>query len=367
MVSRNFKVIVSAGGTGGHIVPALSVCRELIKQHAEVYYIGNQKSMEFDLVSKESGIKEFYGIDVQKLYRSLTIRHLLFPLKLIKSIYLCIKYMRKVKPDVFIGFGGFVSGAPAIAAFILKIPVCLQEQNCNPGITNKITGFFADRIFLAYNESFKHFNPKKCIHSGNPFNEIVNSKKDFIAKEYSLHTDKKKLLVLGGSQGSLFINNLIIDNLDYFQERNIDILWQTGRMHIEQIKRKLNKLNVLNGVYVFDFTSELNLFYQNCDFVISRGGALSLSEIESFKLPSFIIPLPSAAVNEQYYNALSMQNRGLGMVFEQKERANFTDRFGLFLKRYKNMHEELQKNKSIHVEAAKTITQVLVNEYRGRS
>lgn len=363
---KKIKVLVSAGGTGGHIIPAVSVCNELIKRDIDVYYIGNKNSMEADLICKVKGIKEFYGINVQKLYRSYTIKHFLFPFKLLSSILSCINYIKIIKPDAFIGFGGFVSGAPAIASYLSNVPVYLQEQNCNPGITNKITGFFAKKVFLAYKESFKFFKKTKCIYSGNPVNISHSLEESFDYEKYNLSYQNKKLLVLGGSQGSLFINNLILENMDYFINKNIDIIWQTGKNHLSMVKQELIKLGVNRGVFAFDFSSELNKFYHNSDFVISRGGALSLAEVEIYRLPAFVIPLPSAAVNEQYYNALSMEKRNLGVLFEQKDKQSFQDRFDQFLGKCKGMYPNKKVEDVIHLKAAKIIVDELISDMSGR-
>lgn len=371
---KSIKIAVSAGGTGGHIVPALSVCKELINNNIEVYYIGNKNSMESDLVKRVPEIKEFYAINVQRLYRRITIKHFLFPVRLLISIYQCFRYLKKIKPDAFIGFGGFVSGAPAFASMILGVPVYLQEQNCNPGITNKITGYFSKKVFLAYRESFKYFSLAKCIHSGNPIEVKESVKHTLNYEDFNLNQNTKKLLVVGGSQGSLFINNIILENLEWLNQNNIEVIWQTGSAHLNTIQNDLTskfyldnkKQYMKKGVYVFDFSDRLNVFYANSDFILCRGGALTLAEAEVYKLPAFIIPLPSAAVNEQYYNACSVQKRKLGVMFEQKDKSQFQDKFIRFVSESEQMYSEKSKHEDvIHLKAAKIIVNTLLKDIKG--
>jgi len=389
------KILVSAGGTGGHIIPALAVCKKLLAKKIDVSYIGNENSMEYDIVLKFNSqlLKDndtkgihFYPINTQKIYRKLTLKHVLFPLKLMISIVKCIIYIKKIAPDVFIGFGGFVAGAPAMAAWLCRCPVHLHEQNCRPGLTNRWTGKFAKSVFLAYDESVKYFKKTTTHITGNPIlidESFVTKQKDetlFLSKKQS-----KTLFVLGGSQGSLYINNLIIENLEWFYQNNIDLIWQTGKKHLDNITTELtrrkyefklmeqaseanaqdkNKRCLTLGsqeIFLFDFTYDINLLYKTSDYIITRGGALSLSEIETYKIPSFIIPLSTAAVNEQYHNALNMQKRNMGMMFEEKEKSLFITKFQEFLKKAPRMY--LNTSNSLHYSATENIVDILLTTY----
>ena len=353
----NKKIVVSAGGTGGHIIPALSVSLQLLKHGGEVSYIGNADSLEAEIISKH-GIP-FYAIKVQKIYRALTLRHFLFPFILIKSIFQCVKYLKQIKPDAFIGFGGYVSGPPAIAAWLLRIPVHLQEQNCRPGLTNIWTGKFASKVFIAHEESQKYFKGKKAILTGNPILDNANTGDVVPHKniDWQCLYGGRLLLILGGSQGSLFINNLVLDNLDALLAKGFKIVWQTGKKHLETIAEKVkNYPNVLT----FDFTDQLHLLYQNADYVISRGGALCLAEIDVYRLPAFIIPLSTAAVNEQYHNAIAMQNANKALVMTEKEKDIFIDKFDDFLNKAKDMYTD--DKPALHKTAAEKIAFILLEK-----
>ncbi|MCL2063666.1 MAG: undecaprenyldiphospho-muramoylpentapeptide beta-N-acetylglucosaminyltransferase [Candidatus Cloacimonetes bacterium] len=377
------KIMVSAGGTGGHIIPALSVCKALINKGAEVYYIGNENSMEYEIINKNN--IPFLTIDVQKLYRSLTFKHLLFPYKLLKSIIKSIKYFNKIKPDAFIGFGGFVAGPPAVAAWLCRCPIYLQEQNCKPGLTNKWTAKFAKGVFLAFEEGKKYFKGINTFITGNPVSIQNNTFPiDSDNKETIDDSSRKKLLILGGSQGSLYINNLILENLEWFQKNNIDLLWQTGKKHLETVNEALNNkkyilkninevpkqnifcdfqsvyINDCQKIYTFDFTNEIHQIYRNSDFIISRGGALTLSEIEIHRIPVFVVPLSTAAVNEQFYNALSIEKRNMGTMFEEKNKNLFPEKFEEFTKKALFMYQN--NTQSIHLSAAENIVKILLEE-----
>ncbi|MCL1827694.1 MAG: UDP-N-acetylglucosamine--N-acetylmuramyl-(pentapeptide) pyrophosphoryl-undecaprenol N-acetylglucosamine transferase [Candidatus Cloacimonetes bacterium] len=357
------KIIVSAGGTGGHIIPALNISKSLLKRGISVCYIGNKDSMEQTIIEK-NGIS-FFAIDVQKLYRAWTMKHFLFPYKLLKAINQCTAYIYEQKPDAFIGFGGFVSGAPALAAKKLKIPVYLQEQNAKPGITNYFTGKFADTAFLAYPESVRYFKKCTSIITGNPINiDMANNLRDGNVRmpdRASVHSQgNKRVLILGGSQGSMFINKLILKNIELFESEKIDIVWQTGRSHLQNIDSELKKMEVKPQISIttFDFTDKIEDMYTTVDYVIARSGAMSLAEIESYRLPVFMIPLVTAAVNEQYHNAIWMQNKEFGMMFEQKDQELFPTRFKDFMAKASQMHQS--KEPSRHLSATETIVDTLI-------
>ena len=361
-----YNIVVSAGGTGGHIIPALNVSKELIKRGISVCFIGNKDSMEESIITKNNIV--FYAINVQKIYRSFTIKHIFFPYKFLNSFMKCKKYLAAIKPKAFIGFGGFVSGAPALAANSLGIPVYLQEQNVRPGITNVITGRLARTAFLAYPESCKYFKKCKIILSGNPINkrQATNLNEESVRmKETSSGQSQgnRKLFILGGSQGSLFINELIINNLDLFNINKIDLIWQTGVSHISNINLKLADLkqNLSINITTFDFIDHINDIYNSVDYVIARGGAMSLSEIESFRLPVFIIPIESRFKNEQYYNAKNMVQKNYGFMFQQKEKKDFKTKFKAFIENADGMYTSSEQ--SLHLSARTTIVDAIFKDF----
>lgn len=207
------KILIAAGGTGGHIKPALSIAKFLQTKGYEILYIGNKSSMEENLV-QEAGLN-FRSINVQKLYRYFTLKHLMFPFKLAKSIYDSCRIIKEFKPDVFLGTGGFVMGPVAIASIIKKIPIFLQEQNSFPGITTRIIGKFSLKIFLGNENAKKYLRSNNTKFTGNPVNEeILKSVEEIDFEQYGLKEDSFKVFLFGGSQGSLALNKIFISIID---------------------------------------------------------------------------------------------------------------------------------------------------------
>jgi len=353
------RIIVSAGGTGGHIIPALNVSLELLRRGVDVHFIGNNNSMEYDIITKNN--IPFHPIDVQKLYRNLTWKHIFFPFKLIKSVLVARRYFKELRPDAFIGFGGFVSGAPAIAAYTCRCPLFIQEQNCRPGITNRFTGKFATAVFAASEASKVYFKGCEVMVTGNPVrveDKVANA--TFGSTESRPLQDmvvyNKRLLVLGGSQGSLFINNLVLKHLDLFSDQNINLIWQTGKRHIDTINEKIKDRQ---NITTFDFTDKMQEYYAMADLVICRGGALTLAELDIYRVPALVIPLSTAAVNEQYHNAVNMASQNKCEVLEEKDAEQFAKRFIEFVNKAQGMYAG--KTESIHLTAIQSIVDFIVS------
>ena len=302
--------VLAAGGTGGHIIPAIAIGNELKKLGVEIIFIGNKNGME----KKLAGDFNFKGIDVQKLYRKLTYKHLFFPYKFIKSIYNSYKIISKFKPDFFLGTGGFVSGPVGLAAKLYKLPIFIQEQNSYPGITNKFLGKYAEFIFLAYNNAKPYFPDNKIIFSGNPVNPTVFDTSEIDYSDYGLKKESFKIFLLGGSQGSRFLNKNLYPIIDKLLEEKIEIIWQTGRLDIERYKNLTKE-----GLYIFDFTKEMGKIYNSVNLVIGRAGAITLEEIKTKKIPSILVPLSIAAGNHQYFNALENFNKGFCEIIKEKD------------------------------------------------
>ncbi len=308
------KIIVAAGGTGGHILPALAITEELQKLGCEILYIGNKNSME-ERLTKSLNIS-FAQIDVQKLYRSFTFAHIKFPYKLLSSVIGSIHLFRKFKPDAFVGTGGFVSGPVGLVAIFTGTPIFWQEQNSLPGITTRFISRFAKRIFIAYNGALNYLPKEKCLLVGNPIHPSILIEKDKLdARKYSLAEGNKTLLILGGSQGSTAINNIIMQIINQLSLNKINLLWQCGKRDYDSLHSKISNLP---GIYLFPFSHEMGKIYNSADMAIARAGALTLAELEMKKVPAILIPLPTSAGNHQVFNALEQEEKGIAKVIEQK-------------------------------------------------
>ncbi len=306
------KFIISAGGTGGHIMPAISIAEELKKRGHEILFIGNQNSMEEQIVKKK-GI-EFEAINVQKLYRKITLKHILFPFKLFNSISKVKKIYKRFKPNAYIGCGGFVSGPSGFVARGKKVPYYLQEQNSYPGLTTRALEASAKKIFIGQKDAKNYLKNNNIIYSGNPLNKnLVNSTKIADMSEYSFDQGKKTIFLIGGSQGSQFLNNILNKSLDKILEK-YNVIWQLGVNNVAEFT-EIHKGK--KGLFMFGFSYEIDALYNIADIAICRSGAITIAELEAKKIPAILIPLPTAAENHQYKNALEQSAKNIAIILEQ--------------------------------------------------
>jgi len=308
------KILFGAGGTGGHIIPALAIAHELAFRGWEIAFIGNKNSMEQSIVEKHG--YAFTPIHVQKIYRRFTLRHIMFPFLFVASISKSLSCVRRYHPDAILCTGGYVSGPVAIAAKLLNYIIYFQDGNSFPGLTTRLMSGAAKHIFIASDAARRHLKSADCILTGNPLLKYEPLDKTGIDwNSLNLHKNTIKLFIIGGSQGSSIINKVIGDCVPELLEQGIELIWQTGKAHLQDISEKYSDKP---GLHMFGFTDRMSEFYQMADLAIARAGALSIAELEEHRVPTIFIPLPSAAENHQYKNAITQQQKGLGTVLEQK-------------------------------------------------
>lgn len=318
------RFILSGGGTGGHIYPAIAIANELKKRfpEAEFLFVGAKDKMEMQKVPQAGyAIK---GLWIAGLQRKLTLQNALFPLKLLSSLWESRKILKSFKPDVVIGTGGFASGPLLNVANSLNIPTLIQEQNSYPGITNKLLSKKASTICVAYENLERFFPKEKMILTGNPVRQDlidVSSKRDEAITYFRLNPNKKTILVLGGSLGARRINQLIEKELDHLLAQQVQIIWQCGKLYLDDY----SKYNTTQ-VQVVAFIERMDLVYAAADVVISRAGASSVSELCIVGKPVIFIPSPNVAEDHQTKNAQAIvDKKGAIMI---KESA-LEDEFGL--------------------------------------
>jgi UDP-N-acetylglucosamine--N-acetylmuramyl-(pentapeptide) pyrophosphoryl-undecaprenol N-acetylglucosamine transferase len=311
------RFIISGGGTGGHIYPAIAIANELKSRYpeAEFLFVGAKDKMEMQKVPQEGyAIK---GLWIAGIQRKLTLDNAMFPLKLTSSLLNSFKIIKNFKPDVVIGTGGFASGAVLKVASMLGIPTVIQEQNSYPGITNKLLAKKANKICVAY-ENLERFFPKdKMILTGNPVRQdLINeaSKSEAVAY-FKLDANKKTLLVLGGSLGARRINQLIEKELDFLLSQNIQIIWQCGKLYLNDY----SKYNEKDNVQVVAFIDRMDLVYAAADVVISRSGASSVSELCIVGKPTIFIPSPNVAEDHQTKNAKAISDKNGAILIKESE------------------------------------------------
>ncbi|MDD4148112.1 MAG: undecaprenyldiphospho-muramoylpentapeptide beta-N-acetylglucosaminyltransferase [Candidatus Cloacimonetes bacterium] len=302
-----------AGGTGGHIVPAIALARELKSRGHECIFIGNASSMEERLAQKHS--LSFFPIKVQKLYRSLNPDNLLFPYYLAGSILKSRRILKDEHIDGVITTGGFVSGPVAIAAISHKVPCFLHESNSYPGLSTRYLSRYLHRTYISFEQSRPYLPKAKLKNFGIPILESVRDT-GFSLTTLGLKDDRPTILISGGSQGSLAINSVVSSVVGELLSSGWQILWQTGSLTYKQFYKQHNGKE---GLYIFDFNSELSNMMKKVNLAITRAGAMTIAELEAAALPAILIPLPTAAENHQYYNALAQKNKGVAELLVQSE------------------------------------------------
>lgn len=320
--SKQPRLIVSGGGTGGHIFPAIAIADAFKRRHpdAEILFVGAKGRMEMERVPKAGYPIE--GLWISGFKRELSLDNLSFPFKLISSLCKARRILKRFKPDAVVGVGGFASGPTMRKATSLGIPVIIQEQNSFPGVTNKIVAPKAARICVAYENMDRWFPKDKIVITGNPLrNNIISSdgNKSDAVKSFGLDPEKPVILLVGGSQGALGINKGISARLQMFKDNDFQMIWQTGRFYIEQATREIEALGLADRVKPTVFIEKMDMAYAAADVVISRAGAMSISELSLVRKPVVFVPLPTAAEDHQTKNAQSLVNADAAIMVKNSE------------------------------------------------
>ena len=359
-MKQSINILVSGGGTGGHIYPAIAIANEIKARYpdANFLFVGAKDKMEMEKVPQAG--YEIKGLWISGIQRKLTLKNLMFPIKLIDSLLKAGRIIRQFKPDVAIGTGGFASGPTLMAAHRRKIPTLIQEQNSFPGITNKHLGKKANIICVAYDNLERFFPSGKIVKTGNPVRADLLSihKKEKIeaARElFDLKKKRKTVLVLGGSLGARRINELIEDNLTFFKDQKVQLIWQCGKLYYEEYK----KYNEEKRVQVHAFINQMDLAYAGADVIISRAGASSVSELCIVGKPTIFIPSPNVAEDHQTKNAKSIADKHAAILLRESELDTFPILFESLIKD-KGKQENLSEN--IKELALPNATNQIVNE-----
>jgi UDP-N-acetylglucosamine--N-acetylmuramyl-(pentapeptide) pyrophosphoryl-undecaprenol N-acetylglucosamine transferase len=319
------RVIISGGGTGGHIYPAIAIASALkeIDPKIEFLFVGAEGKMEMEKVPK-AGFK-IIGLPIVGINRAHPLKNLLFPLKLSRSLWKAFQILADFKPDVAIGVGGYASGPMLLAAWVKGVPFYIQEQNSYAGITNKALSSKAKHIFVAYPGMEKFFKKEQITLSGNPVRKDlidISDKKATASNFFGLASNKPTILVIGGSQGARSINQAILHGLETLANADVQIVWQTGVSFEADAKAACEKHPKLN-CYVSAFIYEMDLAYAMADLVVSRAGALSVSEICLAGKPSILVPFPNAAEDHQTENAKSLvQENAAILILDAQAKEN---------------------------------------------
>ena len=338
----NYKFILSGGGTGGHIYPAISIANELKVRYpnAEFLFVGAKDRMEMEKVPQAG--YEIEGLWISGIQRSMSLKNLVFPFKLIDSLLKARKIVQRFKPTMVIGTGGYASAPLVRVASNMGVKSVIQEQNSFPGIANKFLAAKVEKVFVAYDGLERFFPKEKIIKTGNPVRQDIleiESKKSVANEFFNLNPEKKTLLVLGGSLGARAINKLIEKELNFFKENNVQVIWQCGKLYYDDYKKYNN-----DDIKVHAFLNKMDLAYAAADIIISRAGAGSISELCVVGKPVIFIPSPNVAENHQTKNAKALSGRNAAVLVRE---INFESRFEkefLILLTSKQRQNELSRN-----------------------
>ncbi|WP_299396415.1 undecaprenyldiphospho-muramoylpentapeptide beta-N-acetylglucosaminyltransferase [uncultured Gelidibacter sp.] len=324
---KPYHIILSGGGTGGHIYPAIAIANELKSRFpdAKFLFVGASDRMEMEKVPQAG--YEIEGLWISGIQRKLTLKNLAFPAKLVVSLMRARKIVKTFKPDVAIGTGGFASGPLLQIAVSKGIPSLIQEQNSFPGITNKLLGKKVDKICVAYDGLERFFPKEKLIKTGNPIRQDllqIDSKVIEGKEAFKQNHGKYTLLVLGGSLGARRINQLIEKELEFFQTQNVQVIWQCGKLYYDTYK----KYDSYDNVQVHAFLNTMDMAYAAADFIISRAGASSVSELCVVGKPVIFIPSPNVAEDHQTKNAMAVVNKDAALLIKEADlEVDFENKF----------------------------------------
>ncbi|MFL5763490.1 MAG: undecaprenyldiphospho-muramoylpentapeptide beta-N-acetylglucosaminyltransferase [Bacteroidia bacterium] len=318
---KPLKIIISGGGTGGHIFPAIAIANAIksLRPDTEFLFVGAEGKMEMEKVPA-AGYK-IEGLWISGFQRRLTLSNLAFPFKVMSSLRKAKKILRGFRPDAVIGTGGFASGPMLQVAARNKVVTLIQEQNSYPGITNKILSKKVDRICVAYDGMEKYFPGQKILLTGNPVRQdilLLEGKKERGLEHFGLNADKKIILVIGGSLGARTINESILKMLPDLDKNSIQLIWQTGKGYYEAAKQATASYSG-KGIKAFDFIQKMDYAYAVADVVISRAGASSVSELCLVKKPSILVPSPNVAEDHQTKNAMALVTHNAALIIRDVE------------------------------------------------
>ncbi len=315
------RIIISGGGTGGHIFPAIAIANALksLDAKTEILFVGANGRMEMEKVPAAG--YQIIGLDIQGFQRNGLLKNVFLPFKIIGSVLKSLSIIKNFKPDAVVGVGGYASGPLLYAASLKKIPYLLQEQNSYAGVTNKFLGKKAKKICVAFDNMDRFFKADKIIKTGNPVREsavAIEGKREEALAYFGLEADKKIVLVLGGSLGALTLNNSIMAGIEAFHKAGIQVIWQTGRYYYKSIVERYGNQPKDAGIKIHEFLTRMDLAYAVSDLIVSRAGAGTIAELSLVNKPVILVPSPNVAEDHQTKNANALFSKEAAVLISDK-------------------------------------------------
>ena len=347
------RVVVSAGGTGGHIYPALAIINKIKEKepNSEFLYIGTTDRMEATIIP-ELGY-DYVGLEIKGLNRKNPFKNINVLKSFLKAISISKEEIKKFKPDIVLGIGGYVTLPVLYAAHSLKIKTFIHEQNSIPGLSNKLLNIKVDAIGVSLPSSINHFDKKKTTYTGNPRSEEVITVEKVDKKKYGLSKNKKLVLFVMGSLGSQTINNMMKEILPKFDKKDYEVLFVTGKNYYDEYKKMKN---IPSNVKLVPYLNDMLGVMKSTDLIISRAGASTISEITALGLPSILIPSPYVTHNHQEENAKVLENNGASIIIKEKELTDtrLLEKIDLILNDTKRYNEMVRANKKLGISDSAT-------------
>lgn len=314
------RIVISGGGTGGHIYPALAFIKEVKRLHPDVefLYIGTENGLEKKIVEREN--IPFKSIEISGFKRKLSFDNVKTVMRFLKGVQKSKSYLKEFKPDAVIGTGGYVCGPVVYAASKLKIPTIIHEQNSLPGITNKFLARYVNKVAICFEEAKEHFPSEKVVFTGNPrASEVVSIKEGKSLQEFGLDEKKKTVLIFGGSRGAAPINRAVIDMQDELKAKNYQLLYITGEVHYEKVLNELKEKGEAPNMITKPFLHQMPEYLKSIDVIVARAGATTIAEVTALGIPTIFIPSPYVTANHQEINARSLEKHDAAIVLRESE------------------------------------------------
>ena len=361
MNKNNRVALIAGGGTGGHLFPAIAIGDALQRIGYNVEYIGSKYGLESQILPKLK--KKYYLLNIKGFQRTLSfnnvINNLLFPIRFLSAYYMSKIIIKKIKPNIVIGTGGYASGIPILSSIKMNIKTLIHEQNAYPGFTTRKLANKVNKVCITTNESNKYLKGNLRL-TGIPIRDnLVSINKEKACQKLGLSSNKKIIFILGGSQGSYAFNNYFKETFNFYLENNFQLIWQCGYKNINKYQKIINNKNIL----LKDFFDDISLPYSVSDIIISRAGAVAINEISFIKKPMILIPLPTSAGNHQFHNAYTFsKNKAAIMIKEDELKNNFIENKILELLNNPKELEKLALNANNFI--VKDATNRIINEIK---
>ncbi len=321
MQSDRLSILFAGGGTGGHLFPAIAIADEITKLNptAAIAFVGTKGKIEARVVP-DKGYR-FYAIWISGFRRTLTAENILFPLKVVVALVQSFFLIKKVKPNVVVGTGGYVSGPVLYVASLLGVPTLVQEQNSYPGVTTRLLSSRVDEVHISFERSRKHLKRTDNVKlTGNPTRDAVGKiSREEGARHFDLDPSKKTVLVFGGSLGASLINTAMLEAGTALASSNVQIIWQTGSDDLDGVKKQIKQGHQQERIKVYAFIEKMEYAYAACDLAVCRAGATTVAELARAGVPSILVPYPFAAADHQTENARAMVDSGASVMIRDNE------------------------------------------------